>query len=148
VAFRVRNESRLAVDVSLLFVDGGFGIAAFFPRRFRVEDNRIPPGESITTRRVNVNARTVGWEHMVLIATRGEGQPLDFSALEQPTLETTRNGDDELPRWLRDEALRDSGLCRLLRTSMYGTGVTRGFDEVEVGRHSVRMVSWQVVPLE
>ncbi len=141
IAFRVQNGSRFAVDVSLLFVDSGFGIEPVFPRPGIAADNRLQPGQSYRTGAFRVNAKTVGLEHVTLIAVRAAGQQLDFTCLAQPSLEraVARGGDEN--------GLR-SPLGKLLTSALYGQGTTRGLDMEEIDNHALRLLSWYVEPAD
>ena len=119
LACRLKNKGTAPVDATLLFVDAGFGIKAVFPRRGAPTENRIFPGESVLAFRAKVTAKTVGLEHLVLIAVPGKGTTVEFGALEQPALELSR-GDQAAGRGL------DSPLGRLLQASLYGSGASRG----------------------
>lgn len=137
VAFRVHNRARFPVDVSLLFVDSSFGIYPIFPKPGITGDNRLEPGQKYRTGPFRVNAKTFGLEHLVAIAVRGEGQPLDFTCLAQPTLELARtrgNGDRNLR----------SPLGQLLAHSLFNQGTTRGLGAEEIDNHALRLLSWQV----
>jgi hypothetical protein len=139
VAFRVHNGSRFAVDVSLLFVSSSFRIQPVFPRPGIASDNRLEAGRDYRTGPIPVTADTVGLEHLALIAVRGEGQPLDFTCLAQPTLELART------RGGTDKNLR-SPLGRLLSSALYGQGSTRGIGAEDVPNHALRLLSWYVEP--
>jgi hypothetical protein len=139
VGFRVWNRGKTAVDVTLLFVDSGFGIKPWFPRPGTVGDNRVPPGQSVPGPRARVSATTVGLEHMIAIAVEAQSgqQPIDFSCLAQPTIESIRTRGIDQPL--------ESPLGRLFKQALYSQGGTRGLDAAEVDRHAVRVISWQVV---
>ena len=87
---RLRNPNRVPVDVTLLYVNGGFGIDALYPERGEI--NRLAPGETVSIR-IRINGKTTGEEDLVAVVVRGTaGQPVDFTALAQPTLEAARRG--------------------------------------------------------
>ncbi len=137
IAWRWTNRGTCAVDVSLLFIDSGYGIKAMFPRPSRLADIRVMPGESCESGSMKVNAETIGREHMVVIAVEGKGPPVDFSFLAQPTLPQTR-GEGV------DKAL-DSPLGRLLQHAMYRQGPTRGLESHSIDRHVLHLFTWQVM---
>src|SRR5262249_57019319 len=87
VAFHVENRSRVPIDVTLLFVDSGFGIEPFFPEAGQVEDNRFQPGQARTTPCRRVQDHTLGVDHMVVLALKAEGPPADFAWLPHPPLD-------------------------------------------------------------
>ena len=137
LACRVKNKGRSAVDVTLLYVDAGYGIKAVFPKSGTATDNRVYAGESVLAFKGTMNGKTLGLEHLVMIAVPGEGQPVDFSALEQPTLAKARGNGSS------DRAL-DSPLGSLMRTALYGSGGKRGLDADDFDRHSLALISWRV----
>jgi hypothetical protein len=131
VAFRITNPSRHAVDVTLLFLDSSFGITAIFPEPGTLDDNRLAPGQVFTTAPMEVNVDTIGLEQVIAIAIRASRERQDFSCLEQPTLERIR-GDRRL----------DSPLGQLLKSTMYGSGSTRGLGPSEIDAFKLRLLSW------
>src|SRR5439155_27301907 len=79
VGWRLTNGSRFTLDISVLFIDSAYGIAAVFPRpgSGASGDNRLLRGQSFTVGPVRVNPKTLGLEHLAVIGLRGEGQPVD-----------------------------------------------------------------------
>lgn len=76
-------------------------------------------------------------EHMLIIGLRGDGPPIDFTCLAQPSLERaqTRGGGMVL----------DTARGQLHRTALYGKGGTRGLDLDIVENYVVRTLSWTVL---
>jgi hypothetical protein len=146
VGWRVTNsgKSRLTLDVTLLFINSQYGITAVFPSKGEAGGgiNRFRPEQTFLVGPVQVDAKTVGREHMVVIAVKGEGQPIDFTCLEQPTLETARSAN---PR-----GTDDTPLGRLFRNAMYGQeGTTRDIGtRLEPDSQAFRLMSWFVTPPE
>lgn len=138
IAFRVTNPGKLAVDVTLLFVDSGYGISSLFPPAGTSGDNRLPPGQSLVTPLVHVTADTVGAEQVVAIAVRAGREPVDFTCLEQLTLERARGSGG-------DTALT-TPIGQLLQTAVYGQGNTRGLAAAQVDAYTVRMLPWTTLP--
>jgi Caspase domain len=141
VAWRVTNQGREAIDVTLLFIDSGFGITSLFPQGGTTTDNRLQSGEQLTTRRFTVNAKTIGAEHVVLIAVRADNrQPIDFTWLAQTTLEQAVR--------TRGAAAAGSPLAPLLEYALYakGTERSRGLTEEVASAHQFRLLSWTVRP--
>lgn len=138
VIFVLRNKGRVPVDVTLLYVDSGYGIDCLFPKTKNNELNRLGPGEAMPVPTDPV-AGTFGLEHVVVIAVKAEGQPVDFSSLEQPTIETAK---------ARGGASRslESPLGRLLQKGLYGEGKSRGMAREEIDDHTMSLLSWHVVP--
>jgi hypothetical protein len=137
MACRVKNKGRSAVDVTFLYVDAGYGIQAVFPKAGTATDNRVYAGESLLAFKGTMNGKTLGMEHLVMIAVPGEGMPVDFSALEQPSLPQAR-GNGSADRGL------NSPLGGLMRTALYGAGGTRGIDIDDFDRQSLGLISWRV----
>ncbi|MDX1946407.1 MAG: caspase family protein [Pirellulaceae bacterium] len=139
LGYHIINQGRKAVDVTLLFVDGGFGIKAWYPRDGEL--NRLAPGESLGPPDINfaqVNIKTTGLEHMVLIAAAASDAPLDFSWLAQPTLAAAR----AVPGVERSGT---SPLGQLLQSAAYAP-TTRDVEPVQVRQSCIRTVSWKVEP--
>jgi hypothetical protein len=64
---------------------------------------------------------------------------MSFSCLEQDAIEqaqVTRGGPQSL----------DSPLGKLLQSALFAKGQTRGLDDVEVDSHTVRQLTWRVIP--
>lgn len=144
LAFEFTNKGKEAVDVSLLFVDSSFGITAIFPQPGTETDNRLPPGKSLRTPKARINNKSFGTEHVVLIAVRSKAErPIDFSCLEQPSLESAR----AKTRGQEDQPL-DNPLGKLFQTGLYGAGTDRGMDRVEYRNYSTQVLSWTTAPQE
>jgi hypothetical protein len=145
VGWRVTNSgrSRVTLDVTVLFVDSQYGIAPLFPKKGEAGSgiNRIRPDVSFWVGPYPVSAaKTVGLEHLVVIAVKGEGQPIDFTCLAQPTLERAR----EVTRSGQEEPL-ETPLGRMLKGAMYGQGTTRDLGApVEPDAQAFRLFSWLV----
>jgi hypothetical protein len=145
IGFRITNAGRAAVDVSVLFVDSGFGISQFFPKPGD-GGNRLKPGDRIDTDPGRVSDTTTGLEHIVVIAARATPQtsPLEFEFLQQPAAEqASRAGNEDAtprgPEW-------ESPLARLLIDSRSGAGKSRGFARVSLDEHHLRLMSWRTLP--
>jgi hypothetical protein len=141
VGWRVTNRGKTTLDVTLLFIDSGYGIDSVFPRRGSAVsgENRFLPDQSHLIGPARVNPKTVGLEHMMVIAVKGEGQPVDFTCLAQPTLERAVERSGANP------AL-GTPLGRLLKNAVYAQGASRGLDVVEANTQVLRLLSWSVQP--
>jgi len=137
ISFEVRNSGDGMVDISLLYIDSRDGITCLYPRIGSVEDNRLHPGERLRTPRLKVTNDSTGLEHVVAIAVKAEGAPIDFSFLQQSSLDLTRSADG-YPRSMR------TPLGELLKSSMYGAGHTRGLAPADSAKYLVRSLSWRV----
>ena len=95
-ACELANRGMASIDVSVLFLSSDYGIDLSYPEPGVVLDNRLPPvrGESkpLRTPSEEITAETVGVERLlvVAVASRGRGQPVDFSALQQPGIRSER----------------------------------------------------------
>ena len=149
--FRVRNLSREPIDVTVLFLDSGFGIEPLFPR-IPGADNRLPPAQatslppdrSALTRWFRVTAKTVGLEHLVVIAVkaRAEDLPADFSFLAQETMPRARGLKGVRGN---EERTIDSPLGRLFQNALYGEGTTRGASSLDIDDYALRLLSWRTL---
>src|SRR5205807_3054470 len=90
IGFRLFNDSHRQLDMTLLFIDSGFGIHQIYPHRSTQGANRVEAGRDVPTDILKITGNTVGTEQVVLIAVNAEGPPKDFGFLEQPTLELAR----------------------------------------------------------
>lgn len=143
IAFMVKSSHPKPIDVTILFIDSGFGIQTVFPRRFEMMNNRLKNGGFIRSDKMVVNTRTTGLEHIVVIAVEAEGAPMNFGFLEQPTIEQVRN----LPA-MRGEGALNSPLGRLLQYAQYREGETRGLTRAEFRNHAFASLSWVVADID
>ena len=92
IGLRIKNLAPEPTDVTVLFIDSGFGISTFFPRAAGI-DNRLKSTDPALELRATVTAKTVGMEHLLIIGTRPKpnADPSDFSFLSQPTIERARS---------------------------------------------------------
>jgi hypothetical protein len=137
ISFEVRNGGDGMVDISLLYIDSRDGITCLYPRIGSVEDNRLHPGKHLRTPRLKVTNDSTGLELVVAIAVKAEGAPIDFSFLQQSSLDRTRSIDG-------DSRSMRTPLGELLKSSMYGAGRTRGLTPADSAKYSVRSLSWRV----
>lgn len=140
VVLKIENSGSEAVDFSVLFIDSEYGITPMFPAFGVVADNRLQPGQSYTVGPMQVEASTVGLEHLVVIATKVQGQPIDFSWLGQESLEgaenTTRAG------------LNNHPLSRLFQDALYSKQNVRGMRMADAESTCMRATSWRTVKVE
>ena len=145
LVFDIANKGRVPIDVTLLYIDSGFGIDCLYPDPRENEINRLRPGESILPRvSLKFNSKTAGLEQVVVIAVKAKGQPVDFSQLEQPTLERALQQAGARGEGLKQSL--DTPLGKLLRRGMYGAGGTRGLVIADVEDHAMFTVSFNVRP--
>lgn len=135
VAFRAKNLGRLAVDVTMLFIDENFGIYDVFPKHGFQADNRIAPQRAAETRPTKVTPASSN-EYMVVIAVQSNivsSRQYDFSWLAQPAISQVRGE-------------RGTPLERLMEKAVFAEGTTRGLKPLDIGSHAVRAISWKVLP--
>ena len=119
-AFIVRNKGRVSLDLSLLILDGESGIKAFFPDRDSVEDNALKPGAEVSippSDRFVYGTKIKSVDQVILLAVPSRlGQPVDFSAFDQPSFDRARGGGDTRggERGARDQRMLGSELGKLL----------------------------------
>lgn len=140
IGFKLHNRSRFPVDVTLLHVDSDFGIQPIFPIRNTTGENRINFNETIRTPRAKVTGGNVGLEHVAVIAVKGDGPPVDFTCLAQPSLERARG---VATRGGQEKRTLDSPLGQLFQTGFFGQGATRGLATNAFEEYALRLVSWQ-----
>ena len=131
VEIAFRNKGRAMVDVTALYLDSEYGIAAMYPAPGRL--NRIEVGADDILR-LDINASTTGIERLMILAVDALPQtaPSDFSYLAQPKLDRTRG--------------KESSIDALFREAGFGT-TTRGATSARVpmGEADIRVYGWKVV---
>jgi len=133
VVVEFSNQGRRALDFTILYVDADHGITCLFPKFGEL--NRFEPGESERLR-LQINAETVGREHLVTIAVRATGQPVDFAFLQQPSLRQDQSrGNEHEP---------ESPLRELCKSALYGVGQTRGVTVDAWSNYEIRSISWTI----
>jgi len=132
---KITNKAKHGIDVTLLYVDKDYGIAAWFPDPDRGEINRLKPGEMLTVPKVTISAETAGKEYVVLIAVKATSKtPLEFTFLSQTSLERSRGVE-----------AGKTPLGSLLESSLFG-GATRSISRRAVEDFSIRLMPWQIMP--
>jgi hypothetical protein len=137
---KMLNKGRVPVDVTALYIDSGYGIGCLFPSE-DMDVNRLLPGESPSFS-LKINSKTTGMEQLVIIAVKAKGPTVDFTQLQQPSLERAVAGT-------RGEDLNHSletPLGRLLKRGMYGIGGSRAASTEELDEHLMTVVSFDVRP--
>ena len=146
LTIRLSNPGRIPVDVTLLYVDSGFGIDALFPSKDKGELNRLEAGDCVRID-LDVEASTAGLENLVVIAVKGEGQPADFVSLAQPTIALAEK--DVTKRGIDAARGLNSPLGRLLQNALYGEGGTRAVKRPKGNTdHLIKRLSWQIEPVK
>ena len=143
VLARIENRGRLDFDVTLLYLDSSFGIAALFPNPY-AQYCRLRPGDPPVSIPLEITGDTQGTEHIFAIAvpSASVGEPADFTWLAQPTLERNviTRGDS-----------RQSPLQTFLETAVFAEGNTRGglslaYPDANQPKPVMRLITWETVP--
>lgn len=114
----VRNIGRVALDLSVLYIDAAHGITALYPHP-RGASNRLEPGDldHVVAR---IDATTTGLERLLLIAVeaRAQGESHDFSFLGQARLERSRSGAgrDDIERMFEEAGFGGDARAKAGRT--------------------------------
>jgi Caspase domain len=143
VLLRIRNVGSETIDFSVLFIDSRFGITPLFPSSGVVADNRIRPDQTYSVGPMQVEASTVGLEHLFVIATRVDGQPQEFGWLAQESLEAAQRASRS---GLRGRS--NSAFGELLQEALYSNQNVRGMRMSDTKATSLRAISWQTAPVE
>lgn len=138
IGFTVKNTSENPLDVTMLMIDSGYGIAPIYPARGHV--NRLFPGNKIV-RTGTVTEDTLGVEHLLVIANKAKpvDEPTNFSFLAQKTISQTRAvGNDAV----------NSALGNVFRSALFGQGKTRGAASSDIDTYVLRTLTWRTMPSE
>jgi hypothetical protein len=141
IAFRVKNLGKAKnIFVTLLFVDGGYGIRPLYPREDDAAD-ALAPGKSVVTGVLKVTAKTTGRERLLAIGIQSR-TPVDFTCLAQPSLREARAtvGGSRGPESL------DTPLGQLMLNASYAEGGRRDLVDAFIDNHAIDVISWEVVP--
>lgn len=132
---RITNKGTEAVDFSVLFIDSHFGITPLYPSPGVVTDNRLDVDGTFDVGPMNVDATSTGVEHLVVIATRAEGQPLDWTWLSQPSIPAIRGSGPA-------DAAVESSLGKLFQQAVFAQGATRGMKMADSEDVQLKVISW------
>lgn len=137
---KIRNKGTKAIAVAVFYIQNDFAIKTFFPRSYgdfrNVEIEK--GGELYRSVKFNINATTLGWEDVIVIAVDAADRHAidDILKLQQDGFPSrTRSGGSE-PTPFR------SPLGRLIDDAM--NGGTRG-PAAALDSYAIRRVSWNVV---
>jgi hypothetical protein len=135
-SFQIKNDGSVPLDVTLLFINSGYGIQALYPQTDQEIDNRVQPGQTVSTMKFNVKGDTLGVEHVVAIGeASGQGPRVSFGILEQPTIDA-----------FQTRSFAQSSLVDVLKQALYGGRTSRGMSIDAEVRHVFQMISWRTVP--
>lgn len=147
VEWRITNEGTAAFDLTLLFIDSKWAIAAAYPLPGGLEDIRLAPGDHRSCS-ARVTAKTLGTEYLIAIAARARGPQRDFRCLAEPSLDAAQN----LAAAVRGggEYAFQSPFGRLLRDAIYNDepspGATRGLTSADADDCRLVLRAWTVEP--
>jgi hypothetical protein len=110
--FKISNNGREKVDVTVLYIDSRYGITPLLPRKGR--DNRLTPGGDFTIER-KVQPAPPGREYFIVLAVQsGDVQEaVEFTNFAQPTIEAAKE---------QNARSLNAPLGRLLQRACYGRG--------------------------
>jgi hypothetical protein len=142
IRYHIHNRGKTAVDVTLLVVASDYRIWSAFPEKGSQTNNRVQPGEWTHTDVLQMDADTLGVEHLIALAVEGTGrQQVDFACLEEDSWEAARgarrggaDGADALGH----------PLGKLLSHALFRQGQTRGAPTAE--HYQMSLLSWQTLP--
>lgn len=135
VAFDLKNESDVPIDVTILYIDSNFEIDAIFP--VKGEKNRIPPGEALRPLPVcKISNKTLGYEYVVVIAVENKGADLiEFTALS-PFRRSVATSQKQI----------ETPLGRLLSDSVLGGGTKRSVNQNLFRSYAVDLLPLEILP--
>jgi len=135
VAFDLRNESDVPIDVTILYLDSNFEIDAVFP--VKGEKNRITPGEALQPLIISkISNKTLGYEYAVVIAVENKGNdPIEFTALS-PTRRSLATSQKQI----------ETPLGRMLSDSVLGGGTKRSVNQNLFQSYAVDLLPLEILP--
>jgi hypothetical protein len=96
VEFHVRNAGTKAVDLTVLFLDGAYGVRALYPQPGQQLDTRLAPGHHVVLGPLTVTDDTLGDEDLIVIGLPPSTPSVDLSVLQQFGLDVTTRGAERL----------------------------------------------------
>ena len=140
VRLHLKNTGKTTVDVTVLYLNSGYGIDGLFPDKKEGDYNRLASGESKSIGFRARSKKSAGQEHLLIIAVKASGEVVDFIGLSQPSLEQFR---DVTPR---GERSKPSPLQALLLKGAYADGNTRGLTrETDDAPQTMKLITWQLL---
>lgn len=109
----VRNKGHKPIDLTVLFIDGRYGIEPIYPDMDKL--GRINPGSTVEVFSGTVDGDTKGMEYILAISVEAQpGQPvINFSHLAQDTLPVVRRAHED-------------DIVSLINLAGFGSDQTRG----------------------
>jgi hypothetical protein len=138
ISFRVLNQGDHSVDVTILFIDSGYGVNPYLPAPNEVLNNRISPTKPLKGLRKRLGTATLGKERIVVLVTQAKGEPRDFTIFVQPTLERARSVDVT-----RGETTLATPLGQVLSRALYRMEGTRSLGDDDIEAITGRVLSWE-----
>ncbi len=156
IRVHIKNASRFAIDLTVLYIDSDYGILALYPVKGR-ELNRLKSGESapailldliidetikeklIDPKTKHVKAGLL--ENLIFLAAKSpaEGEPLEFTGFAQSSLDRARD-------WAIKPTAINSPLGKVFQNGLYGAGTTRAVKVREVEQFGFTSVPWTLRP--
>lgn len=142
VQVQLENTGQRPIDVTVLYIDSGFGIEIWYPESGAL--NRLEPGAKMRPLDVDITASSFGLERLAIIAVEGRKgeESANYAFLAQPSLssETLTRGAEGKTRdaTLGEQLFRDAGFAEF---------ATRGAKPAPSPQNAgMQIYSWQVVP--
>jgi hypothetical protein len=148
IGLRVENQGTAPLDVTMLWIDGNYGITAIFPDPDRPgQDNRVRPGEPVLTL-CEIVEKSLGREHVVVIAVAPHDleDRADFSFLAARTFAEAERGLKTRGGPHAASATLESPLGRLMQSTIFARGDSRGIRMAETKEYSMHVRSWNSRP--
>jgi hypothetical protein len=134
----MENTGRMALDVTVLYLDSKYGISVMFPHEVGAS-NRLEAGSKPEPFEIEITDTTFGTERLAVIAVeaRRQGERADYSFLAQPTLRSA----------VATRGEGDGGAEQLFRDAGFAEFATRGAKAAAPPANTgMQVFSWQVVP--
>ena len=139
IAVQVANNSRAALDVSILAIDADDRISVFFPQGREI--NQVAPGASLTTPRQKTPGAAGQAQRLVVIAVPAGGRPTNYCFLASPTIAQAR--ERAKAEGIAERTL-GSPLGRLFQKALFAEGREPGIAVTEVQRTGLRTLFWRL----
>jgi hypothetical protein len=138
IKLRVHNLNDFGVYPTLLFIDSEYHITPWYPD-VSEPIKKLGEGKVLEVESFRINKKTVGQEYMVLIAVKGEGEPVDFSILAE---ETAAGAGTAVKKKGGSDPFK-SPLGELYQSALYGKGNRKGIERAQIGSHILRLITWK-----
>lgn len=131
--FVVRNTGTVPLDITVLYVDGNFGVYGLFPASDSALDNRLDPGHERVLDLAEISGDPLGWESVVAIGVEASPRHENFLSLTQESLaEADRASGARSPvRALLESPMSGSRQSRSTATERSRFAITQTWFHVE-----------------